>query len=153
MAQSPGGRSESGPGVSRCAAGTALVAAVTFFVLILGCPAQASGEVMKEAGERPKIGLALSGGGARGAMHIGILRVLEQLHFPIDYIAGTSMGSIIAGLYATGMSPDEIEQALTSIDRDHIFDDNPPRETRSFRANAMTTCMSILPVWDITMRT
>jgi len=107
--------------------------AVTFFVLTAGCPVHAFGEVMKEAVERPKIGLALSGGGARGAAHIGILRVLEQLHIPIDYIAGTSMGSIIAGLYAIGMSPDEIEHAFTTIDWNHIFDDNPPRETRAFR--------------------
>ena len=60
---------------------------------------------------RPKIGLALSGGGARGAAHIGVLRVLEELHVPVDYIAGTSMGAIVGGLYATGMSPDDIQNA------------------------------------------
>ncbi len=83
--------------------------------------------------ERPKIGLALSGGGARGAAHIGVLKVLEENNIPIDYIAGTSMGSIVGGLYATGMSPDEILEAIESIDWDDVFKDLPAREERSFR--------------------
>ncbi len=83
--------------------------------------------------QRPKIGLALSGGGARGAAHIGILKVLEENQIPIDYIAGTSMGSIIGGLYATGMSPDEILTAVESIDWDGVFADLPARQERSFR--------------------
>ena len=82
---------------------------------------------------RPKIGLALSGGGARGAAHIGVLRLLEEMQIPIDYIAGTSMGSIIGGLYASGMTPDEIEEALKSMDWAHIFSDATPRKERSFR--------------------
>jgi len=82
---------------------------------------------------RPRVGLALSGGGARGAAHVGVLRVLEELRIPVDYIAGTSMGSIIAGLYASGMTLDEIEHALVTIGWEHIFDDDPPREERSFR--------------------
>ena len=65
-----------------------------------------------EAAQRPRIGLALSGGGARGAAHVGVLRVLEALKIPVDYIAGTSMGSIVGALYASGMTPDEIAQAL-----------------------------------------
>jgi NTE family protein len=83
--------------------------------------------------KRPRIGLVLSGGGARGAAHVGVLKFLEEQHIPIDYIAGTSMGSIIGGLYASGMTPDEIEHALKSIDWEHIFSDAPPREDRSFR--------------------
>ncbi len=83
--------------------------------------------------QRPRIGLALSGGGARGAAHVGVLRVLEELRIPVDYIAGTSMGSIIAGLYASGMTLDEIEHALITMDWEHIFDDDPPREELSFR--------------------
>ncbi len=84
-------------------------------------------------GERPRIGLALSGGGARGAAHIGVLQVLEDNRIPIDYIAGTSMGAIVGGLYATGMSPEEIKGAIDSIDWKHVFDDPTPREERSFR--------------------
>jgi hypothetical protein len=64
------------------------------------------------AAGRPKIGLVLSGGGARGAAHIGVLEVLEEMHVPIDFIVGTSMGSIVGGLYASGMSPSEINEAL-----------------------------------------
>jgi len=105
-------------------------------VLLLACgigPATAVAGAGSGHVDRPKIGLALSGGGARGAAHVGVLRVLEQMRIPVDYIAGTSMGSIIAGLYASGLTPDEIENALETMDWDHIFDDRPPREDRSFR--------------------
>ncbi len=82
---------------------------------------------------RPKIGLVLSGGGARGAAHIGVIEVLEKLGVPVDYIAGTSMGSIVGGLYASGMSTDEITQVLVSIDWSSAFIDKISREDRSFR--------------------
>ena len=82
---------------------------------------------------RPKIGLVLSGGGARGAAHVGVLKIIEQMRIPVDYIAGTSMGSIIGGLYASGMTPEEIETALETMDWEHIFSDDPPRQDRSFR--------------------
>jgi NTE family protein len=85
------------------------------------------------AAERPKIGLALSGGGARGAAHVGVLRRVEALGIPVDFIAGTSMGSIVGGLYAMGMSPDEIEAVIEEIDWDGIFDDEPAREDRRLR--------------------
>jgi len=83
--------------------------------------------------ERPKVGLVLSGGGARGAAHIGVIQMLEDLRVPIDCIAGTSMGAIIGGLYAAGFSVAEMEQTLTSIDWGDVFNDSPPREQRSFR--------------------
>ncbi len=83
--------------------------------------------------DRPKVGLVLSGGGARGAAQIGVLKVLEELRVPIDYIAGTSMGAIIGGLYASGMSVKEIEFALLNIDWEDTFDDVPPRAELSFR--------------------
>jgi len=86
-----------------------------------------------EPHKRPKIGLVLSGGGARGAAHIGVIKALEELRVPIDYIAGTSMGAIVGGLYASGMTVDEIEEALTSIDWSDAFKDRIPREDRSFR--------------------
>ncbi|HSP57876.1 MAG TPA: patatin-like phospholipase family protein [Halomonas sp.] len=82
---------------------------------------------------RQKVGLALSGGGARGAAHVGVMRVLEEMQIPIDYIAGTSMGSIVGGLYASGMPLDEIEHALKTMDWENIFSDSPPRAERSFR--------------------
>src|ERR1035438_975790 len=56
----------------------------------------------EDAPRRPRIGLVLSGGGARGAAHIGVLKMLDRLHVPIDAIAGTSMGAVVGGLYASG---------------------------------------------------
>lgn len=82
---------------------------------------------------RPKVCLVLSGGGARGAAHIGVIEVLEEMRIPIDCITGTSMGSIVGGLYASGMSPREIKAALAAIDWKDAFNDNIPREDRSFR--------------------
>jgi len=82
---------------------------------------------------RPKIGLVLSGGGARGAAHIGVIKVLEEMRIPIDYIGGTSMGSIVGGLYASGMSIAELENTVTSVDWEDAFSDLIPREDRSFR--------------------
>jgi len=90
-------------------------------------------QVTEEEVDRPRIGLVLSGGGARGAPHVGVIRVLEELNIPVDYIAGTSMGSIIGGLYASGLSADEIEAALKAMDWDHVFSDRPPRVERPFR--------------------
>ena len=85
------------------------------------------------SGKRPKIGLVLAGGGAKGAAHVGVIKVLEELGVPIDYIAGTSMGSIVGGLYASGMSSDELATAIKSIDWNDIFNDKPIREDRDFR--------------------
>ncbi len=83
--------------------------------------------------DRPKIGVALSGGGARGAAHVGVLKVLEELKIPIDYIAGTSMGAVVGGLYASGMSSDEIAEQLDLIDWETVFNDKPERPERSQR--------------------
>ena len=83
--------------------------------------------------QRPAIGLALSGGGARGAAHIGVIKVLEELKIPIDCIAGTSMGSVIGGLYASGMSTADLETAIAEIDWDGVFQDSPERKDRTFR--------------------
>ena len=83
--------------------------------------------------DRPRIGLVLSGGGARGAAHIGVLKVLEAQRVPVDCIAGTSMGAIVGGLYASGMSAEEIEQAILEIDWKDILKDDTSREKLSFR--------------------
>jgi len=83
---------------------------------------------------RPRIGLALSGGGARGFAHVGVLRALETLRIPVDCIAGTSAGSAVAAAYASGLTPDEIEKFLKSADWDRdMFDDLPPRKDLSTR--------------------
>ena len=83
--------------------------------------------------ERPKIGLVLGGGGALGFAHIGILQVLEELEIPIDYIGGTSMGSIVAGMYASGMSPDEIERQFTSLNWWDVLKDRSPYPYLDYR--------------------
>jgi len=82
---------------------------------------------LKETLKRPKIGLALSGGGARGLTQIGILKVLERENIPIDYIAGTSMGGVIGGLYAAGYSAQKLERIVLEIDWNDLFSDTPPR--------------------------
>jgi NTE family protein len=82
---------------------------------------------------RLRIGLVLSGGGARGIAHVGVLQVLEKLHVPIDAIAGTSMGAVVGGLYASGLSPEQIEATLRSINWQEAFRDRPPREDLTLR--------------------
>ncbi len=109
-----------------------LLALSLFFSSSLGAQSVA-GETGPAPEHRPRIGLALSGGGARGAAHIGVLKVLEELRVPVDVIAGASMGSIVGGLYATGMSPREMEDVLAAMDWDGLFDDDVPRIDRPFR--------------------
>jgi NTE family protein len=82
---------------------------------------------------RPKIGIAFAGGGARGGAHVGVLKVLEELRVPVDYVAGTSIGSIIAALYASGMAPDEMEKVLATTDWDAALQDDQPRKDRPYR--------------------
>ncbi|MGD9874137.1 MAG: patatin-like phospholipase family protein [Kiritimatiellia bacterium] len=83
--------------------------------------------------ERPKVGLVLSGGGAKGFAHIGVLKQLEEMRIPVDYIAGTSMGAIMGGLYASGMSPREMEQAFVRLDWWDILKDQAQRKDLAFR--------------------
>ena len=86
-----------------------------------------------EPATRPRICLVLSGGGARGIAHIGVLKVLEDLKIPIDCIAGTSMGAIVGGLYASGMTALEIDATMRSVDWQEAFRDAPPRRDLAFR--------------------
>lgn len=117
-------KSSSNPG------GTAgAVFAVTLFFLGSALHAQA------EPGtpHRPKIGLVLSGGGAPGVAHVGVLKALEELRIPLGCITGTSVGAITGGLYASGMSPAQIEDWLTDADWNFLLSDSVPRESESFR--------------------
>ena len=75
----------------------------------------------------PRIGLALSGGGARGLAHIGVIKVLEELRVPISCITGTSMGSVVGGSYASGTPVSQLEEMALKTDWDEVFRDNPPR--------------------------
>ncbi len=82
---------------------------------------------------RPRTCLVLSGGGARGAAHIGVLQVLEDLRVPFDCIVGTSMGAVVGGLFATGLSPDTIDGLVRDSDWRDLFSDRPPRRDIPFR--------------------
>ncbi len=83
--------------------------------------------------QKPKIALVLSGGGARGLSHVGVLKVLEEMKVPVDMIVGTSMGAIIGGLYAAGMSADELERELLKVDWGDVFERRAPRQLLSER--------------------
>ena len=85
------------------------------------------------SGRRPVIGLALSGGGALGLAEIGVIKWMEENQIPVDRIAGTSMGSIIGSMYASGMSPTEIQEFAEKIDWDAAFLPEPGYTELSFR--------------------
>ena len=82
---------------------------------------------------RPRVGLVLSGGGARGYAHIGVLRVLEQLRVPVDIVVGTSMGSVVGGAYAAGRTTAELERFAQETDWSAVLADRPPRREGDFR--------------------
>src|SRR5690606_1417781 len=81
---------------------------------------------------RPKIGVVLSGGGAKGLAHIGVLKVLEENGVKVDYIAGTSMGAIVGGLYASGYTATELDSIFRNVNTEAIVQDFVPRTSKSF---------------------
>jgi NTE family protein len=83
--------------------------------------------------KRPKVCLVLSGGGARGAAHVGVLKVLEELRVPIDCITGASMGSLVGASYASGTTVAEMERILQGISTELLFKENPPRQEQAIR--------------------
>ena len=97
-------------------------------------PVQALNQCQKPAvNDRLTIGLALGGGGARGYAHLGVIKKLEELRVPYDYIAGTSMGSIVGGFLATGMSSEELTEVVRQANWDDLFEDKTAREDLPFR--------------------
>ena len=117
-------------------AGTSILSFAVAIVLGSSMAVARAGERVSAEPARPKIGLVLAGGGAKGAAHVGVLKVLEEMRIPIDVVVGTSMGSIVGGLYASGMRPDDIERAIREIDWVDVFEDAPDRADRSFRRKA-----------------
>ena len=101
--------------------------------LVLGLCALLLAPAASQAQDRPKVGLVLGGGGARGAAHIGVLEVLEELRIPVDCVAGTSMGALIAGAWAAGLSPARMREELARADWDDMFQDNPGYDELNFR--------------------
>jgi len=98
-----------------------------FFSITFPIFAQPVSDSLSE-GKRPKIGLVLSGGGAKGFAHVGVLKIIDELGIPIDYIAGTSMGSIIGGFYAIGYSANDIEKVILNQNWDDLLSDYVSRK-------------------------
>jgi len=111
--------------------------AMTTLFAALALPARAQDAPKPApAAKRPKICLVLSGGGARGAAHVGVIKVLEEYRVPIDCIAGTSMGSLVGGAYATGMTVPEMEKVIAGISVERLFKEDPPRQEVAVRLKA-----------------
>jgi NTE family protein len=85
------------------------------------------------AKQRPKLGLALQGGGALGLAHVGVITWMEEHHIPVDYVAGTSMGGLVGGVYATGRNATELRQVVNGIDWDQVMAGQTPFDDLSFR--------------------
>jgi NTE family protein len=97
-------------------------------------PAAPPGEAARTQRQaRPKIGVALEGGGALGLAHIGVLQWFEEHHIPVDYVAGTSMGGLVGGFFATGMSPNDMKQLIGRVNWEEILLDRTRYEDLSFR--------------------
>ncbi|MCB1608535.1 MAG: patatin-like phospholipase family protein, partial [Xanthomonadales bacterium] len=115
-----------------------LIAILNLFALTLAAPALAA-ESGNSCGfrapddDRPRIGLALSGGGARGIAHIGVLKAIEAQGVRIDCVAGTSMGSLVGAFYAIGMPVEEMEKIILSLEWSTLFNDSLERPQRSIR--------------------
>ena len=112
-----------------------LPALISVFLLAQLSTPDARGEETSPAPSAPppKVTLVLSGGGARGAAHVGVLKVLKEMRVPIDRVVGTSMGSVVGGLYAAGWEPEEIEKMMSGMNWRQLFTDQPARSDRSFR--------------------
>ncbi|EGR1217161.1 patatin-like phospholipase family protein [Vibrio parahaemolyticus] len=103
---------------------------VSLFLIATPSVAQVKNE---DTPTRPKVAVVLAGGGAKGSAHIGVLKALEEMHIPVDIITGTSMGAYVGGLYATGMSADEIESFIYSVDWNSGYRDRVDRSQRRVR--------------------
>ncbi|WP_372973531.1 patatin-like phospholipase family protein, partial [Muriicola sp.] len=101
----------------------------TLFLLLIGCLLTAQ---EADSLKTPKVGLVLSGGGAKGLAHIGALKVIEESGVRIDYIGGTSMGAIIGALYASGFSANQLDSLFRTTDLTALIQDNLPRDAKTF---------------------
>src|SRR2546422_2719680 len=106
---------------------------IVFILLLLLWPGASRAQQNAAPRVRPKIGVALEGGGAMGLAHIGVLKWFEEHHIPVDYVAGTSMGGLVGGFYATGMNPEEMKTLIEGLDWRKILSDRTPYEDLSYR--------------------
>ena len=120
---------------NKFSAALAFVAAILLLSGAVAAETEASATDVSERSDagRLRVGLVLGGGGARGAAHIGVLQELERLQIPIDAIVGTSMGAIVGGLYASGMSSAELEELVATLDWADALRDSPSRSDLRFR--------------------
>jgi NTE family protein len=115
----------------------AVAVATALTMLATCCPGLEAQTVLVGAPSiNPRIGLALSGGGARGIAHVGVLKVLDELRVPISCVTGTSMGAIVGATFAAGRTPAEMEKIVLEADWDEIFRDKPPRGEIAVRRDA-----------------
>lgn len=101
-------------------------------VLLLMALSVFSSVTGQEKKHKPKVGVVLSGGGAKGLAHIGVLKALEEAGIEVSYIGGTSMGAIVGGLYAAGYSAKELDSIFSALDSDAILRDYTPRASKNF---------------------
>jgi NTE family protein len=127
-----------------------LLAAWLAASLLVPVPGTAQAPPAPAEATRPKICLVLSGGGARGAAHIGVLKVLDEMRIPIHCVAGTSMGSIVGGAFATGVPIPEMERIIGTMSTDALFREKPPRQERSIRRKRADDTILVTP--DIGVR-
>ncbi len=113
------------------------------FFCIVEVEAQGKHKTVNLVPPRPKVGVVLSGGGAKGAAHIGVLKYIEEIGLPIDYVVGTSMGSIIGGLYAMGYSPDELAQLIANMNWSQYVGNSIDRSAMSEEVRKRNSTMLI----------
>ena len=137
----------------RCNSRTALISLIVYAVVVLAvslwCPGPADAQDSAPA-HRPRIGVVFGGGGAKGAAHIGVLKVLEEQRIPVDYVGGTSMGAIVGALYASGLSAAELEKVITAIDWKDVFKGDPDRREIDYRQD--TPEPPVEPAWESWLR-
>ena len=124
-------KSSQGQRKAKLSAGLSRIVAALFLVGLFATPVTLAQEA--SAVKRPKIGIAFEGGGALGLGHVGVLEWMEKNHIPVDYIAGTSMGGLVGGLYATGSSPAEIRTLMREIDWDKVLRGQIPFDDLAYR--------------------
>lgn len=121
---------------------------------LLVCPRPATARVAGTPEDRPRVAVVLSGGGAKGVAHISALKVIEEEGIPIDYVAGTSMGAIIGGLYALGYSPAQLDTLVRNMDWEWLLSDRPKRIYRTLmeRENEKRYILSVPMTRRITLQ-
>ena len=134
-------------GAHRCWAPARRLIAAGLAGCALALQAQTPTAPPQAAAARPRVGLVLGGGGARGAAHIGVLEVLQRYRVPVDCVAGTSMGALVAGAYAAGLTPAQMREALAKADWADMFQDAPEFFDMSYRNKRLS--QNFLPATEI----